>query len=119
MQPFVLTGDLGRPVRVDPSDPRLTDRRGRSRLATTDPSTRCVYVSRELRGRDLQTVMTHEVGHCAMVSYGLLEGLRRLIPESSWVDVEEWVCNLLANHGREMLHAANVAIGPVAVRRVA
>ena len=119
MRPFVLNGDLWRPVRVDPSDPRLTDRTGRPRIATTDPSTRCVYVSRLLHGSDLQTVMTHEVGHCAMVSYGLLDGLHRLIPEESWVDVEEWVCNLLANYGREVMHAANVAVGPVPVRRAA
>ena len=54
-----------------------------------------------------------------MVSYGLLDGLHRLIPEDSWVDVEEWVCNLLANYGREVVHAANVAVGPVPVRRAA
>lgn len=119
MRPFVLNGDVWRPVRVDPSDERLTDRTGRTRIATTDPSTRCVYVSRLLRGSDLQTVMTHEVGHCAMVSYGLLDGLHRLIPEDTWVDVEEWACNLLANHGREILHAANVAVGPVPAWRAA
>lgn len=121
MRPFVLNGDVWRPVAVQPDDPRLVDRTGRYRIATTDPGTMCVYVSNRLRGLDLQTVMTHEVGHCAMVSYGLLDSLHRIVPRSAWIDVEEWVCNLLADYGREVINAANTALtAPVAVvRRVA
>lgn len=119
MRPFVINGDVWRPVMVDPSDRRLVDRTGRHRIATTDPSTRCVYLSRELRGPFLLRVMTHEVGHCAMVSYGVLERLHDIVPEGSWVDVEEWACNLLADYGAEILDAARVAIGPAAVREVA
>lgn len=111
MRPFVLNGDVWRPVPVDRDDPRLVDRTGLPRLATTDPETMCVYVSNRLRGRDLEVVMTHEVGHCAMHSYGLADSLHRLIPEDTWVDVEEWVCNYLADHGREIMHAANTALG--------
>lgn len=119
MRPFVINGDVWRPVAVPPGDERLTDRTGRSRLATTDPSTMCVYVSDRLRGMDLQTVMTHEIGHCVMVSHGLLDQLHRIVPEECWVDVEEWACNFVADYGREIIHAANVAIGPVALREVA
>lgn len=119
MKPFVLNGDLWRPVLVSSDDPRLVDRTGTSRLATTDPSTMCVYLSKGLKGFDLETVLTHEVGHCALHSYGLLQSLHALIPEDTWVDVEEWVCNYLANYGREVVHAANTALGravPVARR---
>lgn len=111
MRPFVLNGDVWRPVLVDRDDPRLIDRTGTSRLATTDPSTMCVYLSNGLRGIDLEVVLTHEVGHCAMHSYGLLDSLHAIIPEDTWVDVEEWVCNYLANSGREIIHAANTALG--------
>ena len=115
MHPFVLNGDLWKPVMVDPGDPRLWDRTGSTRLATTDPETMCIYLSRDLRGIDLETVLIHEVGHCAMVSYGLLDGLHRIVPEEAWIDVEEWACNLLANYGAHVLHAANVAMGcPIA-----
>lgn len=71
----------------------------------------CVYLSNGLRGLDLEVVLTHEVGHCAMYSYGLLDSLHAIIPEDTWVDVEEWVCNYLASRGREIIHAANTALG--------
>lgn len=69
MRPFVLNGDVWRPVPVDRDDPRPIDRTGTFRLATTDPSTMCVYLSNRLHGLDLEVVLTHEVGHCAMYSY--------------------------------------------------
>lgn len=111
MRPFVLNGAVWRPVLVDRDDPRLIDRTGTTGLATTDPSTMCVYLSNRLRGLDLEVVLTHEVGHCAMHSYGLLESLHAIIPEDTWVDVEEWVCNYPASRGREIIHAANTALG--------
>lgn len=111
MRPFVLNGDVWRPVLVDRDDPRLIDRTGTSRLATTDPSAMCVYLSNGLRGLDLEVVSTHEVGHCAMHSYGLLDSLHVVIPEDTWVDVEGWVCNYLANRGREIIRAASTALG--------
>lgn len=118
MRPFVVNGILWRPVMVEPSDERLTDRTGSLRLATTDPATRCVYLSRGLRGADLQTVLTHEVAHCVMYSHGLLESLHRIVPERAWVDVEEWVCNFIAGYGAEAIHAASTALGAPPVRRV-
>ena len=118
MRPFVLNGELWRVVPVRPGDERLTDRTGTERVATTDPSTRCVYLSRSLSGPFLETVLLHEIGHCALYSYGLLESLHRIVPRESWEDAEEWACNFLADHGRDVLHAARVAMGaPVARRR--
>lgn len=105
MRPFVLNGDVWRPVPVDRDDPRLIDRTGTSRLATTDPSTMCAYLSNGLRGLGLEVVLTHEVGYCATHSYGLLDSLHAIIPEDTWV------CNYLANRGREIIHAANTALG--------
>ena len=118
MRPFVLNGDLWKPVMVDPDDPRLVDRTGSARIATTDPETRCVYLSHGLRGRYLETVLLHEISHCAMISYGLLDSLHAIVPEESWVPVEEWACNLLADYGAHVFHAASTAIGhPVGVKR--
>lgn len=118
MRPFVLNGMLWRPVAVPPDDHRLIDRTGTSRLATTDPTTRCVYVSDRLRGADLETVMLHEVGHCALFSFGLLGQLHSMVPEESWTEAEEWVCNYLANYGREVLHAARTALARPVPKRV-
>lgn len=111
MRPFVINGQLWRPVMVMPDDERLVDRTGRFCLATTDPKTRSVYLSRALHGNRLLTVMIHEVTHCAMHSYGMLDNLHDLMPESSWVGVEEWACNLVADHGAEILKAAEKALG--------
>lgn len=97
--------------RVDPGDSRLWDRTGSARIATTDPLTRCVYVSREVSGETLEIVIRHEAAHCAMISYDLTSQLRRLVPEDALVPVEEWVCNFLANYGPEVVHAASVAMG--------
>lgn len=114
--PIVINGDVWRPQVVDPGDPRLRDRTGSARIATTDPSTRRVYLSRDLRGPFLDRVLLHEAAHCAMVSYGLLDGLHRIVPEESWIDVEEWACNFLANYGREVVQAVNAALPrPVAL----
>lgn len=110
-----MNGDVWKPVLVDPDDDRLVDRTGSRRVATTDPYSKCVYLSKDLSGRFMHTVLLHEVGHCALHSYGLLDSLHRIVPEEYWVDVEEWVCNYLADQGKEIIHAANVAMGaPVA-----
>lgn len=111
MRPIVVNGDVWRVSLVDPDDPRLVDRTGSSCLATTDPSTMGVYVSRDLGGDMLARVVRHEAAHCAMVSHGLTYQLRKMLPESAWVPVEEWVCNFLADYGPEVLHAASVSIG--------
>lgn len=107
---IVINGDVWRVLRVNEGDPALIDRTGSPRVATTDPATMCVYVSESVKGSFLDTVLLHEAGHCALVSYGMLEGLHRGIPRESWVFVEEWACNLLANHSREVLAAVNKAL---------
>lgn len=111
MRPFVLNGDVWRPVPVDRDDRRPIDRTGTSRPATTDPSTTCIYLSNGLRGLDLEVVSTHEVGHCAMHGYGPPDSPHAIIPEETRVDVEERVCDYLANRGREIVHAADTALG--------
>lgn len=110
MRPFVLNGEVWKPVAVDPWDERLVDRTGLSRLATTDPTTHCVYLSKRLKGRELDTVLLHEIGHCALHSFGLLPVLHSMVEPDEWVAVEEWVCNYFADHYKDLLHAANTAI---------
>lgn len=99
---FVLNGYFWRVVIVDQSDLRLIDRTGNSRLATTDPSMREVCLSNVLSGDMLSRVLIHEIGHATLVSYGLLEELHAMVYPDMWVKAEEWVCNLVADHGAEM-----------------
>lgn len=84
---------------VDSGSPYLIDRTNQYRLATTDPNTRCVYLSKSLSPNMYDRVLIHELGHCVMFSYGLLEYLHELVKPEHWIDMEEWVCNFLADYG--------------------
>ena len=87
---------------VNPTNSVLTDRTGERRVATTDPDTLCVYLSRGLHGDFLATVLTHEMWHVAMFSYHLVDTLHRMVQPKYWVDIEEWVCNFVADYGEEI-----------------
>lgn len=117
MRPFVVGGEVWRVVAVQPGDPRLTDRTGRERLATTDPLTRSVYLSSTLRPPLLDRVLLHEVAHAVTISHGLLATLRSRLPREAWVHAEEWSAQLVENHALEAVRAASEALGrPVCVR---
>ena len=84
---------------IDPYDDELIDRTGSLRVATTDPRTHTIYLSRSLQGDFLKTVFLHELGHAIMISYGLLEELHRMVIPKYWIECEEWICNFLADYG--------------------
>lgn len=111
MRPFDINGRSWRVVRVGGNDPRLFDRTGNICLATTDRKTNCVYLSEELQGEKLKTVFMHEVGHCVMISYGILDDLHSIVDPDNWVAVEEWICNFLADHGEEVIRISNDVLG--------
>lgn len=103
---FDLNGETWYVIFVRQDDPRLIDRTHTARLGTTDPSRRAVYLSNTLNGVMLERVLVHELGHCMMVSYGLLNDIHQMVKERYWVDAEEWVCNILANYSRKLLGIA-------------
>lgn len=72
------------------------------RVATTDPSSHTIYLSSDLSGDFLERVLTHELTHCALFSYGLLIELHRMVEPIFWIEMEEWVCNLIANYGNDV-----------------
>lgn len=96
---------------VSPNDAMLVDRTGRLRLATTDPMTKCIYLSERLGGEMLRHVLIHELAHCVIVSYGYLEDIHKLTKKRYWVESEEWICNIIANHSKEVLGIANDILG--------
>ena len=118
MRPFTVNGELWRVVRVSPSDPRLIDRTGERRIATTNPLRREVCVSDELEPPMLDKVVLHEVAHAVTIGYGLLGPLRALERPDRWM-VEEWAAGLMENHAIEAVKAASEALGrPLCVRGV-
>lgn len=117
MGPIVINGDLWRVVRVPADDPRLIDRTGTNRLATTDQRARTIHISESVVPPLLDRVLLHEISHAITVSYGLLEPLRKSIPTEAWVPSEEWAVQLLENHAMEALRLARMVLGrPVCVR---
>lgn len=96
---FTMNGYFWTVKIVSPDSPMLVDRTGSLTLATTDPSTRTVYLSSSLQGDILRRVFTHELGHCAMFSFDLLRDIHRMVHPEYWLEAEEWVCNFIADYG--------------------
>lgn len=108
---FIMNGYFWRVLRVPPDSRLLVDRTGESRVATTDPKTQCVYLSDALEGDFLKKVLLHELGHCVMLSYGLVLAIRSRLPKSLWIEAEEWCCNLIADYGEEIFEKAHKILG--------
>lgn len=96
---------------VSSNSPELVDRTDHLTVATTDPKTHVVYLSNELYGDFLMTVFIHELGHCAMVSFGLLHEIHRMVYPEHWVEMEEFICNFLADFGMKVFKIAFDTMG--------
>lgn len=111
----MANGELWRVVRVAPGDPRLIDRTGVPKLATTDPATRTIHIAGSLRPPKLDEVLMHEVAHALTISYGLLGGLHGAAGDS--IALEEWAAAFMERHGIEAAALASRSLGrPVCVR---
>ena len=117
MKPVVVNGKVWQVLQVAPDDPLLIDRTGSLRLATTDPDTRTIRISRSVIPPLLDMVMLHEATHAITISYGLTDSLRALMTWDLQVFMEEWSAELLEKHGIEAAVIASRALGrPVCIR---
>lgn len=114
---FTMNGYLWRIEFVDANDPMLVDRTGTLTVATTDPSTLTLYLSYELyRNHDfMNRVLIHELGHCAIFSFNLLDDIHRMVHPKYWVDAEEWICNFIADYGSKIFSIAYSVLGDDAI----
>lgn len=108
---FSLNGDSWVVRTVDPNSPMLVDRTGKITVATTDPNDHTVYLSRILQGPFLIKVLLHELGHCAMVSYGLIDYIHNAVYPEKWIEAEEWLCNFLTDYGFKIFSTAYEVVG--------
>lgn len=92
---------------VNPDNPVLIDRTGTRTLACTDPVLKRVYMSRELKGSKYVEVLLHELCHCVLVSYGLLDDIHKMVKPEYWIDAEEFICNIIAEYGIKILKTAD------------
>lgn len=113
-----MNGYVWRIIRVNPHSSYLIDRTNQMRVATTDPRTLCIYLSSDLEGEFLTTVLLHELGHCVIFSYDLLDDIRSVVDPEYWIEAEEWVCNFIADYGRQVFQIAQKTLGDEAWRMV-
>lgn len=111
MDHFYMNGYLWRVYFVDPDSDLLVDRTDTKTIATTDPETYCIYLSNVLRGDLLNKVLIHELGHCTMISFHLLDDIHRMVKRRYWMEAEEWVCNFIADYGLRIFSAAYRILG--------
>lgn len=70
-----------------------------------------IFMSRSLSGALLIKVLIHELGHCALVSYGLLDDIHKVVKPEYWILAEEWVCNFIADYGAKIFSIAYSVLG--------
>lgn len=115
---FYMNGDWWSVRWTDPTDPILVDRTGSLTVAVTDTDSMTIYLSNELRGSFLTTVVLHELSHAMMISYGYLEQIHRYCKKRYWVDMEELIANLIAQQAKEIFQRAYDIVGDDAIRFV-
>lgn len=116
MRPLIARGQTWRVVRVSPDDPLLVDRTGHMRIATTDPATRTIRISREVLPPLFDQVYLHEASHAIMEDAGVNELLSQLPDERQQVLAEELLAWFLETHAIEVIDAVSFSLGrPVCV----
>lgn len=118
MNNFIMNGIFWRVETVVPDSPYLIDRTNQSRLATTDPVTNCIYLSTDIPEDMIERVLVHELGHCAIFSYDLFDYLHSMVKPEYWVEIEEWVCNFIADYGMMIFSIAKTVLKDDALKIV-
>lgn len=103
---------------TNPTNPILVDRTNALTCAVTDPDTMTIYLSNQLSGSFLNRVFIHELGHCVMYSYGLVNEIHRMCKKRYWVEMEEFCANSLADYGNQVFGLAYAILGNKAIHIV-
>lgn len=103
---------------VSQFSPKLVDRTGNLTVGTTDPNDHTVYLSDSLKGDFLMRVLIHELGHCLLVSYDLIEEIHKMVKMEYWIQAEEFICNILADYGLTVYSIAFKRLGYKAWRYI-
>jgi hypothetical protein len=115
METFTMNGYYWIVKRVNRDDPILIDESGEWTVGVTDPETMTVYISNEIDGAFFKRVLIHELSHCALFSFDLLEGIHRMVYPIYWTEAEEWICNFIADYGLYIFSKAKSILGEDAI----
>ena len=98
LREFVMNNYLWKVIIVPANSRYLLSRTGLT-VGTTDPNTLCIYISEELTGELKKRVIAHEMGHAACFSYNLIPQIRTCCYPDKYIDMEEFICNFVADYG--------------------
>lgn len=107
---FFVNGYTWRVIFVPPYDTRLIASNHKYCLGTTDPDRLTVYIDKTIHGSLLRKVLIHELGHCVIFSYNLIEILNNMIGSDAR-NLEEWLCNYLVDYGEQIFTIAYEILG--------
>lgn len=117
MRPLIIGGQVWRVVRTNPGDPFLIDRTGVPRMATTDPVSKTIRISRIVMPPLFDMVYIHEAAHAAMEEAGVNRLLSQVTEERGQVIMEEMLAWFLEHHSIEVIDAVTRSLGrPVCVK---
>ena len=105
---FSMGKDLWKVELTSPNNPILYDH-----LGVTDPNTMTVYLSDELTDDETTKVLLHELGHCAIFSFGLYDQIHTFVKPQYWAYAEDWICNFVADWGRYIFESAYQVLGDI------
>lgn len=112
---FVLNNYIWK-IRTVPADsPYLVDRQGVLTVATTDPDELCVFLSEELTGNFKKRVIAHEMGHATCFSFGLLPEIWECCYPDRRIQMEEFICNFVADYGERIFEITYKIMGDEAL----
>lgn len=94
---FVINGIEWNILYVNPNSHLLQRSDGVFTFGVTDFPTRIVYINNRINGEMLTKVITHEIVHCLIFSYGI----------DYSIDEEEKIADFIATFGREVINVAD------------
>lgn len=112
---FFVNRHLWRVKYVHPNSKCLIDRTGKLRVATTDPSVNTIFLSTSLNEDFLKRVIIHEMTHVVLWEYNIISHIKKYCKPQYRIDMEEEICNILAEYGEMVFRIAYSVIGGEAI----
>lgn len=115
MKSFFVNGNQWKIQFVNSKSKYLVDRTGVIRVATTDPQLNTIFLSKRLYGDFLKTVLIHEITHVVLWEYDIISRIHKYCYPEYRIDMEEEICNILADYGELIYETAYTALGGKAI----
>lgn len=105
---FVINGIEWDIIFVNHNSDKLRRSDGSITCGVCDFGDKCIYLSNMLQGAFLERVLCHELTHAVCMSWGI----------SISLETEEWLCNFMAEHGKEIIVLLDELLYSMTLKRV-